>query len=187
MVQAPKKVIWTIEDIEALPENPAIRYEIIAGNLLMTRSPHYRHQQIIVQLCTALNNWSLESGLGTTIISPGIVYSKSDSVIPDLVWVSHKRLREIEDEVGHLTASPELVIEVLFPGAEQARRDRQAKLKLYSMEGVMEYWIVDRFKQQVEIFRRQEGQLQLTMTLFKSDAITSPLLPEFHCVVSCIL
>ena len=98
MVQAPQKVIWTIEDIEALPENPAIRYEIIAGNLLMTRSPHYRHQQIIVQLCTALNNWSLESGLGTTIISPGIVYSKSDSVIPDLVWVSHERLKEIEDE-----------------------------------------------------------------------------------------
>lgn len=41
MVQALGNVIWAIEDVDALPENPAIRYEIIAGSLLMIRSPHY--------------------------------------------------------------------------------------------------------------------------------------------------
>ena len=187
MVQALGQVTWTVQDLDVLPENPAIRYEIIAGELLMTRSPHYRHQSVCVRIASALEFWSEKSGLGLTIISPGIIYTESDNVIPDLVWVSHKRLAEIEDAAGHLTASPELVIEVLSPGTEQERRDRQAKLKLYSVQGVAEYWIIDRFKQQVEIYRREQGRLVLVATLFKQDLITSPLLPEFSCSVDFVL
>ena len=103
MVQALEQVTWTIQDLDVLPENPAIRYEIIAGELLMTRSPHYRHQIISLQIASALNSWSIQSGLGVTIVGPGIIYTDSDNVIPDLVWVSHARLAEIEDEAGHLT------------------------------------------------------------------------------------
>jgi len=187
MVQTLAKVTWTVQDLDVLPENPAIRYEIIAGELLMTRSPHYRHQVISLQVAAALNSWSIQSGLGVTIVGPGIIYTESDNVIPDVVWVSHGRLAKIEDEAGHLTASPELVIEVLSPGAEQERRDRQAKLKLYSVQGVEEYWIIDRFKQQVEIYRREQGRLVLVATLFKQDLITSPLLPEFSCSVKFVL
>ena len=87
------------------------------------------------------------------------------SVIPDVVWVSHIRLAQIEDESGHLTASPELVVEVLSSGEENERRDKETKLKLYSIQGVQEYWIVDRFKRQVEIYRREQNQLSLTATL----------------------
>ena len=39
MVQAPAKLTWTIYDVEVLPENPAIQYELIAGDLLVTRTP----------------------------------------------------------------------------------------------------------------------------------------------------
>jgi len=56
-----------------------------------------------------------------------------------VVWVSKERLSQIEDEAGHLTDAPELVIEVLSPGKNNERRDKEAKLKLYSVEGVREY------------------------------------------------
>ncbi|MBU7584479.1 MAG: Uma2 family endonuclease [Nostoc sp. TH1S01] len=185
MSQAIEGVRWTIHDIEVLPENEWTRYEIINGELFVTRTPHHRHQQVCVKTSRQLDIWSESSGLGVTIISPGLIFSEADSVIPDLVWVSRERLAQIEDEAGHLTAAPELVIEVLSPGTQNERRDKEAKLKLYSIHGVREYWILNRFTKQVEVYRREKAQLILVATLIGNDEITSPLLPEFCCSISC--
>ena len=187
MVQTLEKVTWTIYDLEVLPENPAIQYELIAGDLLVTRTPHYRHQHICSRVAAALELWSEKTGLGLTIINPGLIYSEIDSVIPDVVWVSNNRLAQIEDDSGHLTASPELVIEVLSSGKQNERRDKETKLKLYSIQGVQEYWIIDRFKRQMEVYRREQNQLTLTATLMDQDEIYSTLLPEFSCRVSFLL
>ena len=97
-----------------------------------------------------------------------------------MVWISNERLEQILDEAGHLRGAPELVVEVLSPGEENEKRDRQSKLKLYSVQGVREYWIFDRQHQKVEVYRRENGILKLAMTLFKEDDLTSPLLPEFR-------
>ncbi|MFB2836632.1 Uma2 family endonuclease [Floridanema evergladense] len=185
MSQTREGVRWTVYDVEVLPENEWRRYEIIDGELFVTRSPHRRHQQVCVKISRPLDAWSDLSGLGETIIAPGIIFSEVDSVIPDVVWVSKERLIQIEDEAGHLTGAPELVVEVLSPGKENDRRDKEAKLKLYSERGVQEYWIVDRFTQQVEVYRREKARLVLVATLFAGDRISSPLLPGFSCLVSC--
>lgn len=63
-------------------------------------------------------------------------------------------------------------------------RDRSAKLKLYSIQDVLEYWIVDRITQRLERFRRNNVQLALVATLIVGDEITSPLLPGFSCDVA---
>ncbi len=76
------------------------------------------------------------------------------------------------------------MVEVLSPGKNNERRDREAKLKLYSVQGVEEYWIVNWQEQKVEVYRREQGILKLTLTLYKEDELTSPLLPNFCCVVS---
>ena len=78
---------------------------------------------------------------------------------------------------GKLHAAPELIIEVLSPGAANEKRDREAKLKLYSRRGVEEYWIVDWRQRRIEIFRREQAQLALAATVMESDILTSPLLP----------
>ena len=64
------------------------------------------------------------------------------------------------------------------------RRDRQAKLKLYSRRGVLEYWIVNWQEQCIEIYRREEAVLKLHSTLYESDILQSPHLPGFRCQVS---
>lgn len=177
-------VRWTIRDLEVMPTNEWITYEIIDGELFVTRSPHRKHQQLCGKIFAELNRWSESSQRGEAILSPGIVLSDSDNVIPDVVWISNERLAALEDEAGHLTGMPELVVEVLSPGVENERRDREAKLKLYSIRGVQEYWIVDRLIGQIEIYRRERNQLVLIETLLDSNDITSPLLPEFRCAVS---
>jgi len=83
-----------------------------------------------------------------------------------------------------LHAAPELVVEVLSPGTANERRDRKAKLKLYSVRGVSEYWIIDWRTRQLEVYRRDQAQLQLVATLFEADTLNSPLLPGFVCTVA---
>ena len=182
--QSAQRIRWNIHDIAVLPQNEWTTYEIIDGELFVTRSPHRRHQQVAQEICSALNIWSKQSALGEAIFSPGIILSDADNIIPDVVWVSNQRLALIEDEAGHLTGVPELVVEALSPGAENIRRDREAKLKLYSNQGAQEYWIADRFAQRIEIYRRENGRLALTMTLTVEDTLSSPLLPRFSCEVS---
>ncbi|MCC5666546.1 Uma2 family endonuclease [Nostoc sp. CHAB 5784] len=183
MNQAIEGVRWTIHDLEVLPENEWTRYEIINGELFVTRTPHRRHQQVCGKIFRQLDVWSDSSGLGEAIVAPGVIFSQADSVIPDVVWVSRERLAQIEDDAGHLTGAPELVVEVLSPGKQNEFRDKEAKLKLYSVQGVREYWIVDRFTKQVEVYRREKAQLVLVATLLGDDEITSPVLPGFCCFI----
>ncbi len=48
---------------------------------------------------------------------PGLIFSRSDNVAPDVDWVSYERRAQIHDEAGHVWGAPELVAEVLSPGA----------------------------------------------------------------------
>lgn len=172
------RVYWTTQDIELLPDN-GNRYEIIDGELFVTRSPHWNHQNISVNIVTELNIWCRETGLGQVVTTPGIIFGEGDNVIPDIVWISQEKLAQLLDNSGHLTGAPELIIEVLSPGEENQRRDQQAKLKLYSIQGVQEYWIVDPILQQVQVYRRDQALLILIATYLKNDPLNSPLLPGF--------
>ncbi|MEL7331366.1 MAG: Uma2 family endonuclease [Cyanobacteria bacterium J06560_2] len=184
MVSQPTtSVRWTTSDLELLPRNEWTTYEVIDGELFVTRSPHRQHQKITLEIAEALNVWSKRSGLGEPILAPGIILSDADNVIPDAVWVSKERLAAIEDESGHLTELPELLIEVLSAGSQNISRDRRAKLKLYSVRGAQEYWIADRFTKRLEVYRREQGRLVLNATLDTTDTLISPLLPGFSCPV----
>ena len=121
---------------------------------------------------------------GRGLIAPGLIFGEHDDVAPDVVWVSRERLAEALDQAGHLTKAPELVVEVLSPGKANERRDREAKLGLYSRRGVSEYWIVDWMQRLVEVYRRERGALKRAATLYADDALESPNLPGFTCQVS---
>ena len=176
-------VRWTTADLDLLPDN-GTRYEIIDGELFMTRAPHWGHQETCGKIFQELNTWLRASGLGRAAINPGIIFTDADNVIPDVVWVSNERLAVLLDDAGHLTGAPELVVEVLSPGEENERRDREVKLKLYSLRGVQEYWVVDWRLQQIEVYRRERATLGLVATLFTNDELSSPLLPGFICPVA---
>lgn len=88
------------------------------------------------------------------------------------------------DEAGHLMGAPDLAVEVLSFGARNEERDRVAKRRLYETQGVREYWILDWHLKQVEVYRREYGELRLVATLLPEETLTSPLLPGFACSVS---
>ena len=172
-------VRWTIVDLEHLPDSEGTRYEIIAGELYMSKQPHWHHQRTCSNLHGELFIWNQENRLGEIVQAPGVIFSLEDAVAPDLVWISKERLANLLGEDGKLHGAPELVIEVLSYGSVNESRDKEAKRKLYSVRGVSEYWIADWQLQTIEIYRREAAALQLIATLQGDDELASPLLPNF--------
>lgn len=180
MTSTGDRVHWTTADLALFPDNGK-RYEIIGGDLIVTRAPRWSHQEVAGRIFAALDAWCQDTALGRAAFAPGIIFSDEDNVIPDVAWTSRERFGQLLDESEHLIGAPELVVEVLSPGEQNVQRDRQLKRKLYSQQGVQEYWIVDKDLQQVQVFRRDDAVLRLVATLQIADALTSPLLPDFSC------
>jgi Uma2 family endonuclease len=163
--------------LDAFPLDDGKRYEIIDGELYISRQPHLNHQRVCHRLAVRLQQWVDQFGEGEVIPAPGLVFADDDDVAPDLIWMSSSRSVAIVQLDGKLHAAPELIVEVLSPGSANEKRDREAKLMLYSRRGVDEYWIVDWQERQVKIFRRQDDRLVLAATLAEFDRLITPILP----------
>ena len=169
----------TIADLDSLPEECGTRYELFDGALYVSRQPHHEHQAICAGIAGALWSWNRDTRLGRVFDAPGLIFSERDAAAPDVAWASHGRLARIAGPEPALHGAPELVVEVLSPGAANQRRDRELKLRVYSTYGVDEYWLVDLSPRAVEIYRRYGDVLKHVSTLGPADTLTSPLLPSF--------
>ena len=177
---------WTSADLESLPDD-GTRYEIIDGELYMSKAAHVFHADVCARVCFELELWNRKEKSGKVLPGPGLIFAEDNDVIPDAIWISHEQFAIALGDDGHLHSAPELVIEVLSPGATNEKRDREAKLNLYSRRGVSEYWILSWQKRQIEVYRRVEAELRLAVTLAETDVLESPLLPGFSCSVASLL
>ena len=178
-----KTLHWTIRDVELLPDD-GNRYEIIDGELYVAKQPDWQHQLVSFRLGFFLQMWNEQSHAGFVNLTPGIVFADDTNVVPDLIWISQKRLQTTLYRDGKLHGAPELMVEVLSPGPDNERRDREVKLKLYSRHNVQEYWVVNWQARTIEVYRRENAVLTLDKTLGETDVLQSPLLPGFSCQVN---
>ena len=171
---------FTTADLERLDLPEGWRAEIIDGALYMSKAPGWDHQAVVVNVLVALRAWTETHG-GRVNSGIGVIYADDDNVIPDVVWISAERLAKGLDAAGHLNElGPELVVEVVSPGSENARRDREAKLALYSRRDALEYWIVDPVARTVHQYHRvQGGPLRLRGVVGDDEWLTSDLLEGF--------
>lgn len=169
-------VRWTSADLAIFP-NDGKRREIIDGALYVSKQPNWYHQAVCMRIGGVLDAWSLPTNAGMAAVAPGLIFADDDDVAPDVVWASMARLAAILGAGGKLYAAPELVVEVLSPGAKNIQRDRRTKLKLYARRGVDEYWIVDWPQRLIDVYRLGGTTLAHVATLTESDTLTSPLMP----------
>ena len=173
--------LMTIADLDAMPDDEH-RYEIIEGELFVSRSPSLTHQSVSGNLFMSIKTFLLENPIGGIWATPGVILSESSGVIPDLVYISHQRRAGIASG-DRVTGAPDLVIEILSPGSENERRDRVAKKQLYGKHGVKEYWIVDFENRSIEVYQVRGHSMRLRARLSELDEVTSPVLPGYRCEV----
>ena len=176
--------LLSIADLDIMPDD-GNRYELIEGELFVSRSPSLTHQRVFRTLFRSFDSYLLQNPIGELFATPGVIFSEFSAVIPDLVFVSNERLDEIASG-DHITGAPDLVIEIVSPGPENARRDRLAKRQLYGKYGVKEYWIVDFESRTIEVYSLQGQTLILQSALNEQDEIRSAVLPGYRCQVAAI-
>jgi Uma2 family endonuclease len=168
----------TNADLEAMPED-GNRYELIDGELYVSTAPSVFHQSILANIVIAFGNYLAEHPVGRIFPGVGVIFDDYDGVIPDLVFATHERIRKAVAG-GRFHAAPEIVIEILSPGASNEKRDRHIKRSLFALRGDGEYWIVDPENRCVEVHRRNEaGELVFEETLMQCDELTCAALPGF--------
>jgi Uma2 family endonuclease len=137
---------YTRAEVFALPEDGK-RYELVHGELLVSPSPVMRHQLIVGRLHAWLFAYLERVGGGRVFSSPADLSWGLDDVTvqPDLFVTGADHVGETQWE--NLRHVP-LVIECLSPST--ARYDRFTKRRLYQVQRVAMYWIVDADHARVE-------------------------------------
>ena len=173
--------LLTIDDLDAMPDDDN-RYELIEGELFVSCAPNLKHQRVFGSLFLNLNNYLSLNPLGEILATPGLILSKHDGVIPDLVFIRNERRDEIAAG-DRITGAPDLVIEIVSPGAENEKRDRIAKRQLYGKYGVKEYGVVDPYQRTIEVYLLEGQRLKLQEAYSEKDELVSSVLPGFSCKV----
>ena len=167
---------FTYQDYKNLPDSEVKRYELLEGELVMTPSPTWQHQDISIKLTIRLEAYVAARGLGRVAYAPLDVILGDDVVQPDILFISRERASIIQEE--EIRGAPDLIIEIL--SSSTAQRDRTYKRTLYGRHGVREYWLVDPDAETIEVLTlgvkgyRQVGRYE------KSETLNSPLLSDLE-------
>src|SRR3979411_2354516 len=86
--------LMTVDDLEAMPEDTN-RYEVIEGELFVSRAPGLPHQIISGNIFYSFKRYLADNPIGVVVTTPGLILSQYSGVIPDIVFFSHQRGAEI--------------------------------------------------------------------------------------------
>ena len=140
----PKRSIWTVDDLERLPDD-GNRYEILHGELLVTPLPTSVHQRVAVNLIVFISNWCRAHSDWAVRAPGGVFVSRTVWLEPDVVVYpaphdSNLPWKELP--------TPVFVAEVASPST--SKLDRFRKRPVYLSHGVGEVWLVDEVTRTVE-------------------------------------
>lgn len=147
--------LYTIEDIEALPEG--VYAELIDGKMYMMAPPSSIHQDISMWLSTTIFNYiRSRKGKCKVYAAPFGVLIRKDKYnffLPDISVICD---RDKLDQKG-CHGAPDWVIEIVSPSSR--RMDYIRKLPIYKEAGVREYWIVDYDRNSILVYNLPESNL----------------------------
>ena len=173
MVTRKPKPKLTYEDYAKTPDDE--RWELIDGELFMSPSPKRAHQRSQMTLGSRMSFFADENDLGEVYSDFDVVLSETDTVRPDLLFVSKERLHIITAD--NVQGAPDLVVEIRSEST--ARRDWTTKRDLYELHGVREYWLVDPEAATVAVLLLDGGEFEVMGVYGEGDALSSAVMDGF--------
>ena len=170
------------EEFDALLErdfDPRYRYETIRGVLVVTPPPgngevdpnEYLGYLLIGHQERHPNGRAIDLTLPEQNLRAGLNRRRCDRAI----WVGLGRLPRPEVDF------PAIVIEFVSQSRRDFRRDYEEKRDEYRQSGALEYWIIDRFRRIMMVYRfaRAEAQPETIINVEAGGSYQSELLPGF--------
>jgi len=151
-------------------------HELWDGELIMSPTPSFFHQEISLRLYRALFDHVEGRDLGKVIAAPiDMVLSPHRVAQPDVAFIARERLNIIERVI---MGPVDLAAEVISLGGRN--RDRIEKRDLYEQYGVKEYWLIDPEPETIEVLYMVNSRYELAMRCGAPETAASQLLPGFE-------
>lgn len=107
--------------------------------------------------------------------------TRSTVRLPDFLVLSEELAQALDGATRSIVIldmpPPQLVVEVVSPGEQNAQRDYRYKRSQYQARGIAEYWIVDPMQQKITVLNLVAG-LYEEAVFSGNEVISSPLLSE---------
>ena len=174
------KTKFSLQEFLNLPESDD-RFELVNGEIVPKVSPKYKHSIGQLRLLLALNQWCESGRHGRACPEWAVVLKRNGQdwvPVPDLTYVSYKRLSVEWEEDLPCPVLPELVVEIISPG--QSFGLMTSKATDYLLAGIDRVWVVDNQAKSVTVF----GNSEFPQTFWVNDTISDVLLPGLAIAVT---
>jgi len=173
----------TLEEYLNYNDGTDTQYELVNGELIVMPPESDLNQRIVMFLLSHFLQQGIPSyrlRIGAEIVVSG---SRATTRLPDLMVLSEELATALEGASRSTIMidmpPPQLVVEVVSPGRENADRDYRYKRSEYAARGIAEYWIVDPIQQRVTVLEWVEG-LYEERVFQGNQQIISPTLPDLN-------
>lgn len=136
----------------------SIRLALIRGELKKMSPTGGTHGILCARIATAITNFVDEKSLGEVFgAETGFIIERDpDTVIgADVAFVSHERMKDVENLDKFLPFAPDLAVEVLSPGNTVQEIDE--KIARYFAAGSRAVWVFDPKRRTVAVYRSPSG------------------------------
>src|SRR5688572_26273604 len=90
-MEQPASLAITVHDYMAMPEGPPY-YQLIDGDLHMSPSPNWRHQDIALNICAIIKIYLQKRDIGRVFIAPlDVCLTEINVFQPDVLFFTHQR------------------------------------------------------------------------------------------------
>lgn len=136
-------------------------YEIIEGEKFMLESHVIGHANVISNLVTIIGSYVSIKKLG--VVTAGnfdVNFPDGNIFRPDFVFVNAENAKKLLSKKStSLKGVPDMVAEIF--SRSTMKRDVGIKKDVYERNGVKEYWIIDPWRESIDVYLLRDGKYEL--------------------------
>lgn len=174
----------TVEEFDAIEQfDDEYRYELIEGVFVVNAAPGPVEVDPNEELGFLLRSYAQQhpGTIDKTIPEQYIRTHHSRRRADRVIWIGLGRVPNIQQDI------PTIAVEFLSAGRRSWQRDYVQKLQEYLAAGVKEYWLFDRFRRHLAVFRpKSDGGMETTV-IAAGMVYATALLPGFELPVDRLL
>ncbi len=136
-------------------------YEIIGGEKFMAPAANVCHHYIAGKLYMLIGMHAIFNKLGFVFTDSMDIYFPDGNLFkPDFVFISVANSNiVIDNKHSTIHGVPDMVAEVF--SRSTMKRDIGVKKDIYEQNGVKEYWMIDPWRETVEVYLLRDGKFEL--------------------------
>jgi len=134
------KILLSTKEYAALEEPEGVRYELSEGELIVTPSRSYLHNEIRDELNARLRAFVKSQGLGGVTSETDVKLVGETVRRPDVAFIRADRLRGVDLERIPLPVAPDLAIEIV--SKNDRADDLLLKVSQYLGAGAQAVWLL---------------------------------------------